>query len=194
MQKNCAVYFQEICKLEISGISGTLEQVRKIGGKPLSSFVVKTETGADKSAAHHFVKLCILWLCEFFGTTWNDLQIREAAKQLYENYYFWTGADWKLFINRCASGYYGKVFGSFSPAVMMDYAAQYNSEWMELSAGTSLHDSDLIKKTDEKERDYMAEIERRKEERIHRSAVEEFKSAMMKNKLTPDEINDAVRP
>ncbi len=151
-----------------------------MGGAPVSSLVKKTEAGVDKTECHKFIKLCVSYLVEFTGTNWTDFQIIEASKQLYENYYFWTQFDWKHFISRVISGYYGKIYGALSPAILMEFAALHSEEWMQCSEGLMAHEIDLIKKSEDKIVDFTELITHQKENRIHQSALSDFKNKMLK--------------
>jgi len=179
--KTSSELFKAISDVEISGMNKSVAEIRKLQGMPISSLVIKTENGVDKTECHKFIKLVIVWMCQFFGVSWNDLQIKESSKQLYENYYYWTEYDWRHFMNRCISGYFGKQYGAFSPQILMEFASIHNQEWMDESEGQSFHEADQIKKLDEKDRDLMKEIETKTEERIHNSAIEEFKKNVNKS-------------
>lgn len=154
-----------------------------MGGQPLSSLVRKTETGVDKAECYKFIKLCTVWLCEFFGVSWNDIQVKESSKQLYENYFFWTEYDWKHFMSRVVSGYFGKMFGSFSPAMLMEYAGVHSEEWMKVSENFTKHELDLIGKQEEGVNDFTKMIEDGKQkirDRFHQENVDKFKGTVEK--------------
>lgn len=119
-------------------------------------------------------------MCEFFGVSWSDLQIQESAKQLYENYYFWTEYDWRHFMNRVISGYYGKVYGAFAPAALMEFALSHNKEWMEVGEYLNEHQQDVLRKTNEIERQSEQKQIAETEDRIHQSAIEAFKKTIIK--------------
>lgn len=130
-QKNSAELFEESFNIPISAGNSIAELMNK--ARPLSSIVPVY----GKEEAIKFIKMCIIYLCEFYGVTWNDLQIQHASRELYSNYHHWSHLDWKHFISRVMSAYYEeKMYGAFNPSMMMAYAVMHNDEWM--SAGESM--------------------------------------------------------
>lgn len=187
--KSSSELWTAISDVDISGNNTSVLAVRGMGGNPISSLVKKNDGITDKSECHKFIKLCTVYLCQFFGVTWNDVQIMESSKQLYENYYFWTEYDWKHFMSRVVSGYFGKMFGAFNPSMLMEYAAAHGEEWMNVSEGLSVHEMDLIKRSEDKVADFTKMIDSQRENRIHQSALEDFKSKMS-NRCGKNKQND----
>lgn len=131
IQKNSTELFEESFKTLISAGNAIAELMNK--ARPLSSLVPVY----GKEEPVKFIKLCIVYLCEFYGVTWNDLQIQHASRELYSNYYHWSHLDWKHFMSRIISAYYeDKMYGAFNPSMMMAYAVKHNDEWM--NAGESV--------------------------------------------------------
>lgn len=168
--------FKVISDLDISGTRTSVMDIRKMNGSPLSSLVKRSDSGADKSEAHKFIQLVIVWMCQYFGVSWNDLQVKESSKQLYENYFFWSEYDWRHFMSRVTSGYFGKMFGAFNTSMLMEYAALHCNEWYSASEGLTKHEIDLIGKQEEKVVDFTKMIEKGREDRIHQSALNDFKT------------------
>jgi hypothetical protein len=85
----------------------------------------------------------IILIIEFFGITWTEYQLLEVSKEFYSCFHHWSILDAKCFMVRCRRLYYGKVFGAFAPATLMEWANIYNDEWMNVSEQISLleHDS-----------------------------------------------------
>lgn len=154
-----------------------------MGGMPLSSLVKKTDGVADKSEAHKFIQLVIVWMCQYFGVVWNDLQIKESSRQLYENYFYFSQYDWRHFMSRVTSGYFGKMFGAFNTSMLMEYAAIHSEEWLSASEGLKKHELDLIGKQEEKVVDFTKMIEDGKQSirnKFHQENVDKFKESIQK--------------
>lgn len=113
----------------------SVAEIRKFGGYPISE-IVRT---SGKSEAENFLKIHLFLINSFFGSQWTDSQMNICAQLLYSQYHFWTGYDWELFSQKLMCGYFGKVFGAFSPAQLMEAAEKYNDEWMEVSENKSIH-------------------------------------------------------
>lgn len=181
--KNSKELFKAISDLDISGTRTSVMEVRNMGGMPLSSLVKKTDGVADKSEAHKFIQLVIVWMCQYFGVVWNDLQIKESSRQLYENYFYFSQYDWRHFMSRVTSGYFGKMFGAFNTSMLMEYAAIHSEEWLSASEGLKKHELDLIGKQEEKVVDFTKMIEDGKQSirnKFHQENVDKFKESIQK--------------
>lgn len=107
----------------------------------------------DKTDAFRFFKVMISLINEFFGVTWTDYQMIEVSKELYTNYYHWRIADAKNFVSRCRRLHYGKIYGTLTPAILMEWAGQYNDEWLSASEQISLAEHDRAKHQDDRLRE-----------------------------------------
>lgn len=67
----------------------------------------------------------IIGLLEFYGCEWSNGQIRETAELLFSEYYWFHIAELKHLVVNVKTGAYGKVYGKFNPAFLMDCFAQY---------------------------------------------------------------------
>jgi hypothetical protein len=126
-------------------------------GLPPISNLVKSQNGViDKTDCYLFIEGLIIMLNEFFGVTWSNGQIEQLSKELYSEYYYWTIADWKLFCkkaHKCEFDEKGKIFGSWSPHLMMAWAEKYDSDWTEVSSDIAIHNHELEKKREERSAD-----------------------------------------
>lgn len=163
----------------------SLDVVRKMDPFQTSSLVRKNGDGTpDKSECYKYIKIAILGIVQFFGTQLTEYQLLELSKVLYQKFWYWRLLDWKIFKERVCGLTFGKdqgkIYGFVNPGHIMEWANNYDADWTGSATMETEHEHDLLKKTDEKERDLMAEIEREKEEKIHAMAVEEFKQSVTK--------------
>jgi len=73
----------------------------------------------------------LLSVIEYFGASWSEYQLREAAEMLFGEYHYWTVQELKLFSVRIKTGKFGKMYGKISPAEIMNYAIEFNSELLQ---------------------------------------------------------------
>lgn len=76
----------------------------------------------------------VLAVAEYHGAEWSEFTTRDLAKTLYHEYYSIGVEGWVHFCKRLKSGYFGKIYGKFTPAIMVDYVNIYYSEWTEQHA------------------------------------------------------------
>jgi hypothetical protein len=136
----------------------SLLDLRKFDFPPLSRMVQKIDEGRfDKSICYDYLTDLINNVLEYFGENWKSTTIVDAAEAIYSDYYYLTFADWKLLAQRIKSSYYGKVYGKFTPAVLMDWIGRYAGEWTQVSVDISIsgHDSHrkLIDSRERKEKE-----------------------------------------
>lgn len=128
-------------QLEIKSEDGVGE-VRNLGTPPLSSLV---KNNKDKTEVFAFLKLSIVYLNQFIGTKWTDMQVKETAEIFYSKYYYWTFADLKLFFRKCKMMEYEKLLSpnQFAPFMLLQWASEYDFEWTKHSEQLSRleHDS-----------------------------------------------------
>lgn len=104
-----------------------------MGTQSVNSLVIN----GNKVEAYKFTNIIITGIAFFFGVNWTDAQIKELTIDFYSQYHYWKSADMKMFLARCKNSFYGKVYGTFSPALLMEWAAIYDEEWTETSARIS---------------------------------------------------------
>lgn len=90
----------------------------------------------------------IVLLTEYFGTSWSDPQVKEMSNEMFDNFKHWTAADLTLFSKRCKGLFYGKIYGTFAPAVLMDWCNAYDDEWIEVSEIRSMNKHKEMKHED----------------------------------------------
>jgi hypothetical protein len=71
---------------------------------------------------------------EFLGLEWSKSQFQQVASLMFSAYHYWTLAELKHFLLKTKLGDFGKVYGKFSPAMLMEYAGTYNDELLEARA------------------------------------------------------------
>jgi len=72
-------------------------------------------------------KAAIIEVVEFCAWNWNANQIRQAAEMAYEDCYYFTLPELKLFTRRLSRGVYTSN-KNISPAIFLEFLADYNSE------------------------------------------------------------------
>lgn len=104
--------------------------------------ILKREDGSiNRDEVHRFLKLTFGTLVFYFnGSTWADQQVESLVKVFYSQYYYWQLADVKNFLIKCQTLKFGKIYGQFSPAVLMEWAEKYDSDWIETSENLTLHE------------------------------------------------------
>ena len=71
-------------------------------------------------------------LVDFFGDPWSDSQIAEAAEIMYSECHWFCFPELKHFTRRAKAMKFGKIFGKFTPAVLMEWACEYSTQaWQE---------------------------------------------------------------
>lgn len=124
-----------ISEIEIRSDCSLLD-IRKMGTPPISGLV----RDQDKSECYKLIQAMIILLNQYIGTTWSDPQIMEVSKEFYSKYFYWTQADLKNFIRKCKAMEFEKILSAtqFSPLIFMNWAAQYDQDWMNVSVEQSL--------------------------------------------------------
>lgn len=85
----------------------------------------------DKEPAIMAMEAIVLMILDFFGIDWKEMQIRETAEIIINDYHWLKFAEIKQFLQRIKSGYFGEVYGGFhrfSPPVLFSWLAQYAEE------------------------------------------------------------------
>lgn len=128
------------------------------------------------------IEVAIAMLAEFFGQDFSELQIKETAKLIYDNWYWLDVAEFKVAIDRIKTQHYEKLYGKFSPAYIMEVFQRLSQESIVARETESFGDYDQIKKLDEGERDQEREFKEVQEDKIHQSAIQHFKEHLELNK------------
>ena len=81
-----------------------------------------------------FMNAIVTHIAEYYGAEWSDSTTKDLNKTLYFEYYAIGVEGWVHFCKRLKSGYFGKVYGKFTPAILVDYVNIYYSEWTEQHA------------------------------------------------------------
>ena len=101
----------------------------------IAQLCTKLESGKnDFSQCYIFMHGIVLAVAEYHGAEWSEFTTRDLAKTLYHEYYAIGVEGWVHFCKRLKSGYFGKVYGKFTPAILVDYVNIYYSEWKEQHA------------------------------------------------------------
>lgn len=167
------------CEVEIP--AGTHPAViREMDSRATSSLVKRDSSGKfDKSECYKYIKLALIYIADFFGGKFTDMQLVEMSKVMYAKFYYWRLLDWLNFKQKVCGLDYGKVYGQITPGQIIEFANQYNDDWVTSAEIEYSHTHDLIRKDDEKERSLEAVIREKSEAAIHRSAVDSFRERVI---------------
>jgi len=125
--------------------SMTMAQVRQIESPPLTALLDRTAGNQARSMCHKYLIVLCDSLTSFMGEKWSDDQMTDVAKMLYENYFYIRSADWVYFAKKAKSLHFGKVYGKFTPAMLMDWADRFSVEWTQESINLSIRGSESMK-------------------------------------------------
>jgi len=128
MPTNSVELWKASCELQVTAQT-SIEQARAMGTPALSA--ISKEAGQDEVLK--FIKANFLLLTEYFGVTWSDSQIQIVSEDFYQSFFHWKIADIKKFTQNCRTLQFGKNYGAFSPAMLMQWAIEYNIQWLEVS-------------------------------------------------------------
>lgn len=164
----------------------SLDVIRKADPFQTSSLVRKNADGTtDKSECYQYIKIAILGIAQFFGSQFSDYQLSEVSKILYSKFFYWRLLDWKNFKERvCGLSYgkdNGKIFGFVNTGHIMEWANAYDQDWTLSVESESENEHDKLKKIGETERSLAIEVKEKLEEKIHQSAISEFKKRVEEN-------------
>ena len=71
-------------------------------------------------------------LVDFFGDPWTDSQVAAAAEIMYSECHWFCLPELKHFTRRAKAMKFGKIYGKFTPAVLMEWACAYSAQaWEE---------------------------------------------------------------
>lgn len=71
-------------------------------------------------------------LVDFFGDPWTDSQVASAAEIMYSECHWFCLPELKHFTRRAKAMKFGKIYGKFTPAVLMEWAGEYSAQaWQE---------------------------------------------------------------
>ena len=150
MRNNSIDLWERVNTLEISSETSMLA-IRQMNTGPISQLVLRSSGEADKANCYKVIRAMVFSLLQFFGTTWNDFQVEECTKAIYREYYYWHLADLKKFMTLCYGGKYGKVYGFFNPALLMEWAALYDAMWLSASEEISINKANEYRQRREEE-------------------------------------------
>jgi hypothetical protein len=130
---NLEISLQEICNHSVPNDLSLLE-LRKYESPPISNLIeIRPDGSKDKEKCYAFIKLIIVSVNQFFAVNWPPSQIQEVSKTFYSFYCHWRILDYIKFMERCKGLYYGKLYPTFAPGNLMDWAQSFNAEWFEVS-------------------------------------------------------------
>ena len=104
-----------------------LVKVYKCGTGQISQLVKNNGDLVDKTGAYSYLKIMFVLLNKFFGTKWDDDQLRQIAEIFYSQYWYWHLLDLKVFSTRIMSGQYTSN-KNYAPVILMEYALAYDNE------------------------------------------------------------------
>lgn len=128
------------------------------------------------------IEVAVALLADFFGREFSEIQIKETARLIYDNWYWFDVVEFKIALDRIKTQHYEKCFGHLSPAYIMDVFQKVAAESLNARDNDSFNDYDRVKKEDENDRSLYQIANQKQEERIHASAVEEFKKKLEQKK------------
>ena len=71
-------------------------------------------------------------LVDFFGDPWTDSQLASAAEIMYSECHWFCLPELKHFTRRAKAMKFGRMYGKFTPAVLMEWAGEYSAQaWQE---------------------------------------------------------------
>lgn len=111
----------------------TITEVIKSGGNnPISA--LNAGTGNTELGKAVF-EAALISLNDFYDIRWTDEQYDDCVEIMHSEYHWMSMAELKHFMTRAKSGSYGKIFGKFSPATLMDWLREYAEESLQQRAG-----------------------------------------------------------
>jgi len=71
-------------------------------------------------------------LVDFFGDPWTDSQLAGTAEIMYSECHWFCLPELKHFTRRAKAMKFGRMYGRFTPAVLMEWASEYSAQaWLE---------------------------------------------------------------
>lgn len=157
------------------------------------------------------LELIILEILEFLGIEWSESLTRQCSELAYQEYYWFNIGELKQFVTRVKLGYFGKIYGKFSPAILMEYLMDFSSEMLvaregyygmakppavqvdsePLTTEEEARQSDFFKKLTEIAKTFTTgenEEDRRKIEEKNQRIQDQ--QDFFKRHLTPDQLQD----
>lgn len=113
----------------------TLSDIRKHGTPPISALV----KDGNKAECYKLIKTMTIALNQYIGISWSDFQVTEVAKEFYSKYFYFTQLDLMNFFRKCRNMEFEKILSAnqFTPLIFMQWAAQYDYEWLNESVNQS---------------------------------------------------------
>lgn len=107
--------------------------MRELATKKVTSIAQLTQTNQDGTPDYSqnfaFIALVTTQIAEYFGAEWSDFTTKELSKSLYFDYYPMGVEGWVSFCKRLKRGDFGKIYGKFTPAMLVDFVSVHYSEW-----------------------------------------------------------------
>lgn len=128
------------------------------------------------------IELAVALLADFFGKEFTELQIREISRLIYDNFFWLDVVEFKIAIDRVKTQHYEKCYGHITPAYIMDVFQHVSAESLNARDNDSFNDYDRIRKEEENQRDFQKAIDQSRNDKIHQSAVSEFKEKILNQK------------
>ena len=133
------------------------------------------------------LQLVILEILDFMGQEWTPNQITECSELSYQEYYWFTIGELKQFAMRLKTGYFGKIYGKFAPAHLMEFLKDYSDEMFEARA--DYFGKAKLQQTPEQSAP-LTEEEKRRQDHFFKHLVDLAKklSAKSSEELTQEDI------
>jgi hypothetical protein len=103
-------------------------ELYKMGDQSISS----VNKGSNSTFAGEAIfAAAISSLVDFFGDSWTDSQLASAAEIMYSECHWFCFPELKHFVRKAKAMKFGKIYGKFTPAVLMEWAYVYNAQALE---------------------------------------------------------------
>ena len=76
----------------------------------------------------------------------NENQLKEAAKLVLEDYYFFSVSDFRLCFKNGLKGKYGKIYGKLSLQIIFEWLRAFHVEWLAFSQNVRINGTHKIAK------------------------------------------------
>jgi hypothetical protein len=169
-KENWASVWQEI------KVSASLHPAEIISLNTPQLSTINYGTGSTENGIT-LIEAIIVSLLDFYGLEWSAFQIRDTAELWHQEYYWLHIAELKHFITRCKSGKFGKLYGKFSPSVLMSWLDEYATESIEVRSSNFIRQSDQLKYDEEKGTRKERERDDQKEELYYDQKLKAYTEA-----------------
>ena len=149
--------------------------------------LIKSEIGVDKTNCHKLLELMVIEVFEWYGNEIKIELIQSLAKTIYSSYYWLKIAEMKLFVERMKAGYYGKVFGKMTPAVLMEYLTTFANDSMQIREEKAIQIADTERYHERKDYERTLDDRKKDAQAIHEIKVDLFKKKVQEENKPADE-------